>query len=394
MPGGTAMANILDYLDWRGDLQISERGFNEVDNLLLAELCYLDFGGIVPPGFDAPVPLQEAMRRYDVLREHESMGVLVPDQIPELGRRMAASARFSGLLLCGYENKIDDETQTQFSALTLLLPDGTAYVAFRGTDDTIVGWKEDFNLAFLPVVPAQRMAVQYLQAAAAVFSERPLRVGGHSKGGNLAVYSAVFCSEAVQNQLMQVYNNDGPGFRTSLLPLPEHKRVAGRIVTIIPESSVVGILLEHEERCEVVRSTQIGLMQHDGFSWQVKGERFEHLTELAEGGKIMDQALRSFLRELTEPQRVQFVDTLFAILTCTDASTLTDLKEGGLKTASAMVKALQKLDKPTRKALTDTLKLLVKSGARSAFEELGISRLRDNRLIEAISGYLETHSRT
>jgi glutamate racemase len=134
-------------------------------------------------------------------------------------------------------------------------------------------------------------------------------------------------------------------------------------------------------------------MQHDGFSWQVKGERFEHLTELAEGGKIMDQTLRSFLRELTGPQRVQFVDTLFAILTCTDASTLTDLKEGGLKTASAMVKALQKLDKPTRKALTDTLKLLVKSGARSAFEELGISRLRDNRLIEAISGYLETHSR-
>lgn len=121
------------------------------------------------------------------------------------------------------------------------------------------------------------MAVQYLQAAAAAFSERPLRVGGHSKGGNLAVYSAVFCSEAVQNQLMQVYNNDGPGFRTSLLPLPEHKRVAGRIVTIIPESSVVGILLEHEERCEVVRSTQIGLMQHDGFSWQVRGERFEHL---------------------------------------------------------------------------------------------------------------------
>ena len=154
------------------------------------------------------------------------------------------------------------------------------------------------------------------------------------------------------------------------------------------------MLLEHEEAYQVVRSTQVGLMQHDGFSWQVKGERFEHLTELAEGGKIIDQTLRSFLRELTEPQRVQFVDTLFAILTCTDASTLTDLKEGGLKTASAMVKALQKLDKPTRKALTDTLKLLVKSGARSAFEELGISRLRDNRLIEAISGYLETHSRT
>ena len=364
------MANILDYLDWRGDLQISERGFNEVDNLLLAELCYLDFGGIVPPGFDAPVPLQEAMRRYDVLREHESMGVLVPDQIPELGRRMAASARFSGLLLCGYENKIDDVTQTQFSALTLLLPDGTAYVAFRGTDDTIVGWKEDFNLAFLPVVPAQRMAVQYLQAAAAVFSERPLRVGGHSKGGNLAVYSAVFCSEAVQNQLMQVYNNDGPGFRTSLLPLPEHKRVAGRIVTIIPESSVVGILLEHEERCEVVRSTQIGLMQHDGFSWQVRGERFEHLPDRTEGGKLVDETLRAFIVSLSDEQRVAFIDALFDILTCTDADTLTDLKEGGLRTAAAMVKKYRTLDKDTRQALGSTLRLFMKAGAKTAASEL------------------------
>ena len=207
------------------------------------------------------------------------------------------------------------------------------------------------------------------------------------------MYAAVFCGEAIQKQIRAVYNNDGPGFYASLLELPEHRRIAGKITTLLPESSVVGMLLEHEESYQVVRSTQIGLMQHDGFSWQVLGERFEHLTELAEGGRIMDQTLRSFLRELTEPQRAQFVDTLFDILTCTDASTLTDLKEGGLKTASAMVKALQKLDKPTRKALSDTLKLLVRSGARSVLEELGVNRLRENRLIEALSGYLESHSR-
>ena len=387
------MANILDYLDWRGDLTLAERGFNEVDNLLMAELCFLDFSGIVPADFSAPAPLPDAMRKYDAARPQETMGVLVPEQIPELGRKMAASRRFSDLTLCGYVSRIDEETQTQFSALTILLPDRTAYIAFRGTDDTIVGWKEDFNLAFLPVVPAQKMAAAYLTAAAAALPSQPLRVGGHSKGGNLAVYSAVFCGEAVQNQLMRVYNNDGPGFRTSLLGLPEHKNVADKITTILPESSVVGMLLEHEERYEVVRSTQSGLWQHDGFSWQVLGERFEHLTELAEGGRIMDQTLRSFLRELTEPQRAQFVDTLFDILTCTDASTLTDLKVGGLKTASAMVKALQKLDKPTRKALSDTLKLLVRSGARSVLEELGVNRLRENRLIEALSGYLESHSR-
>ena len=234
---------------------------------------------------------------------------------------MAASRRFSDLTLCAYVSRTDEETQTQFSALTALLPDKTAYIAFRGTDDTIVGWKEDFNLAFLPVVPAQRMAAEYLAAAAAALPSHPLRVGGHSKGGNLAVYSAVFCGEAVQNQLMRVYNNDGPGFRTSLLGLPEHRRVADKITTILPESSVVGMLLEHEERYEVVRSTQSGLWQHDGFSWQVRGEKFEHLPDLTEGGKLVDETIRTFILSLSPEQRVAFTDALFDILTCTDAAT-------------------------------------------------------------------------
>ena len=320
------MANILDYLDWRGDLTLAERGFNEVDNLLMAELCFLDFSGIVPADFSAPVFLPDAMRQYDAARPQETMGVLVPEQIPELGHKMAASRRFSDLTLCAYVSRTDEETQTQFSALTILLPDKTAYIAFRGTDDTIVGWKEDFNLAFLPVVPAQKMAAEYLSAAAAALPSHPLRVGGHSKGGNLAVYSAVFCGEAVQNQLMRVYNNDGPGFRTSLLGLPEHKRVADRITTILPESSVVGMLLEHEEPYTII--------------------------------------------SLSPEQRVAFTDALFDILTCTDAGTLTDLKEGGLKTAAAMLKKYRTLDKPTRHALGSTLRLFMAAGAKTAASEL------------------------
>ena len=388
------MANILDYLDWRGDLTLAERSFNEVDNLILAEICYLDFSGFAPESFAVQtVTLQEAAKAYFAANPTTDMGVLVPDQIPVLVRCAAKTARFGDLRVLGYVNRIDAETQTQFSAMTMLLPDGSAYVAFRGTDDTIVGWKEDFNMAFTPEIPAQKYACTYLQEAARALPFRPLRVGGHSKGGNLAVYAAVFCGEPVQKQISAVYNNDGPGFYASLLPLPEHRAVSEKITTILPESSVVGMLLAHEERYQVVRSTQIGLMQHDGFSWQVRGERFEHLTELAEGGKIMDQTLKSFLQELTEPQRVQFVDTLFAILTCTDASTLTDLKEGGLRTASAMVKALQALDKPTRKALSGTLRLLLKSGARSVFDELGASKLRNSKLLEAAAGYLESHSR-
>lgn len=389
------MANILDYLDWRGDLSFAERPFNEVDNLILAEISYLDFSGVVPRGFVAqPVSLQEAAQRYFAAHPTTDMGVLVPDQIPVLVEKAAQSPRFQSLRLLGYVNEIDEETQTQFSALTILLPDGRAYVAFRGTDDTIVGWKEDFNMAFTPEIPAQKYALEYLKRVSSALAFSTLIVGGHSKGGNLAVYAAVFCGADVQKRISAVYNNDGPGFYASLLPLAEHHAIAAKITTLLPESSVVGMLLAHEESYQVVRSTQIGLMQHDGFSWQVKGTCFEHLAGLTEGGKIMDKTLRSFLQQLTQEQRVQFVDTLFDILTCTDASTLTDLKEGGLKTASAMVKAIQKLDKPTKKALSDTLKLLLKSGARSVLGEFSVSRLRDNRLVEAISGYLESHSRT
>ena len=230
-------------------------------------------------------------------------------------------------------------------------------------------------MGYLEVIPSQTRALEYLGRMTRQYPDARLRIGGHSKGGNLSVYAAVKAPAALQDRILQVYNNDGPGFRTSLLPLPEHKRVAGRIITIIPESSVVGILLEHEERCEVVRSTQIGLMQHDGFSWQVRGERFEHLPDRTEGGKLVDETLRAFIVSLSDEQRVAFIDALFDVLTCTDADTLTDLKEGGLRTAAAMVKKYRTLDKDTRQALGSTLRLFMKAGAKTAASELNPMQL-------------------
>lgn len=380
------MANIFDYLDWRGDLTLSERAFNEVDNLILAEICYLDLSGFAPAGFETQqVTLREAWDAYFAAHPTTDMGVLVPDQIPVLVQKAAQTARFGSLRLLGYVNRIDEETQTQFSAMTMLLPDGSAYVAFRGTDDTIVGWKEDFNMAFTPEIPAQRYAADYLQQAAAALAFRPLLVGGHSKGGNLAVYAAVFCGEAIQKQIRAVYNNDGPGFYASLLELPEHRRIAGKITTLLPESSVVGMLLEHEESYQVVRSTQIGLMQHDGFSWQVLGTQFIHLSGLTEGGRIVDSALRDFVRGLDQEQRIRFVDALFEVLTCTNAETLTDLKDGGFRTAYSMLKTVRSLDPDTRQALSGTLGLLVRSGAKSVSQSQPIQRLKNWRLVDWIS---------
>ena len=379
------MASILDYLDWRGDITFAERPFNEVDNLLLAELSYLDFGGIVPADFAAAVPLSDAVAAFTKRTPHADMGVLVPDKIPGLAQKMAASARFRDVLLSGYVCKLDEQTETQFAALCAALPDGTVYAAFRGTDDTIVGWKEDFNMGFLPIVPSQREAADYLRVAAAAFPSQKLRAGGHSKGGNLAVYAAVWCGESVQDQLLAVYNNDGPGFHTSLLDRPEHQRIANRIQTILPESSVVGMLLEHEESYQVVRSNQVGLMQHDGFSWQVLGTQFVHLSGLTEGGRIVDSALRDFVRGLNQEQRIRFVDALFEVLTCTNAETLTDLKDGGFRTAYSMLKTVRSLDPDTRQALSGTLGLLVRSGAKSVSQSQPIQRLKNWRLVDWIS---------
>ena len=364
------MANILDYIRWRGDLTLQERPFNNVDNLLLAELSFMDFSGIVSESFsDSGVTLKEACAAYFAAHAETDMGVLVPSVIPELARLMGESARFGGARLDGYVNHIDDSAEVQFAALTITTDDGVSYVAFRGTDDTIVGWKEDFNMAFTPIVPAQTEALSYLCSAAAAHSGQKLRVGGHSKGGNLSVYSAVFCGEAVQDQLIAVYNNDGPGFHTSLLDLPEHKRIADRITSILPEFSVVGLLLENEDTFQIVRSDAVGVMQHDGFSWQVERDSFDLVPAFSTGGRIVDETLSSFIRQLEPAQLKQFTDTLFDILYSTDSETLTDLKAGGFRSASKILKKMKMLDKDTRHALSGALRLLLRSGAKTAIDE-------------------------
>ena len=367
------MANLMDYLDWRGDLTLEISPFNEVDALILAELSFVDFDGIVPPPeLGRGLPLNEAAEAFFARHGGKDvpMGVLVPDTISKMLRKLMTSPRFRNMTLNGYTALLDDSIEQQFAALTIDLGNGSIYISFRGTDDTIVGWKEDLNMGFLEEIPSQKQAVEYVARVARQYSDKTIRIGGHSKGGNLAVYSATKSSGEIQERIVAVHNNDGPGFRTSLLGLPEHRRVADKITTILPESSVVGMLLEHEERYEVVRSTQSGLWQHDGFTWQVRREKFEHLPDLTEGGKLVDETIRTFILSLSPEQRVAFTDALFDILTCTDAGTLTDLKEGGLKTAAAMLKKYRTLDKPTRSALGSTLRLFMAAGAKTAASEL------------------------
>ena len=367
------MANLLDYLDWRGDLTLAQSPFNEVDNLILAELSFVDFGGIVPGiGEGSGVRLADAAEMFFAripAGETVDMGVLVPDAILDMLRKMASCSRFCDMRLNCFTDWLDTEKAEQFAALTIETGDGSLYLSFRGTDDTLAGWKEDFHMAYLPEIPAQKMAVQYAKAVAKQYPRKRLRLGGHSKGGNLAVYSAVYVPLPVQRRIERVWSNDGPGFHDDLLKLPQHETVAERIVSIIPKSSVVGMLLEHEEDYIVVDSSQQGLMQHDGFSWEVLGDHFIRLRSVTRQARLNDLTLKEWVRNMPLEQREKFVDGLFEVLTASGAVTLTDLKEESFKAAGAMVKAMKDMEKDTRDALFYAIRLLFRSNLKVLLEE-------------------------
>ena len=366
------MANLLDYLDWRGDLTLQQSPFNEVDNLILAELSYLDFRGIVPPvGSGESVELRQAAQQLFArfpADEKIDMGVLIPDEIPEMLRKMAQTERFGFMRLSCFEDVLDEARGEQFAAVTVETGDGAVYLAFRGTDDTLAGWKEDFELACMEVIPAQKQALEYTQAVAKQYPRRKLRLGGHSKGGNLAVYAGVFSPVRLQNRISDVWSNDGPGFRMDLVQLPVYQRIRDRIYSIVPKSSVVGMLLEHDEDYTVVDSDQLGLMQHDGFSWQVMGSGFVKLREMTCKTCLSNLGLREWIHNLTVEQRSAFVEALFQVLTASGARTLTDLKGDSLKAVGAMVKAMKDLDKETRDGLLKFMGLLFKGNLRMTLE--------------------------
>ena len=319
------MGDILDYLAWRGDLSLEQAPFGPVDALALAAASYIHFDDLIPGGPEAPVPLGRTAERYLALppsRRGRSRG----EKDLALFRALADSPRFAGMGLCRYADTFLPEEETQFSALAVLLGDGSAFLAFRGTDATLVGWKEDFNMCFLDVVPAQLEAASYIGDFARRFPG-PLVLGGHSKGGNLAVAGASLCPVKVRDRIKTVYSFDGPGFTDYLLARPGYQELLTRIRTFVPQSSVVGLLLGHEEPHTVIRSDQEGLFQHDPYSWQVLGPDFVQVEDIDSGSRRIDRALKTWLAGLTKRQRETVVDTLYDLLSSGDAKMVRDALE-------------------------------------------------------------------
>ena len=342
------MPDIHDYLDWRGDIPMTKDNLNEVDNLILCLIAYVNFDGILPADPTAEgMTLREAAKEYFFIHKEDEprpLGLIVPGEIVTLFRRLADTPRFRDLWLTGYVNEVCTEREMQFSALTVSLPNGGYFTAFRGTDDTLVGWKEDFQLSYLDEVPAQRKAVHYLDSLPLKDGE-VLYVGGHSKGGNLAVWGGIHASERIRRAIKQIYSNDGPGFTEEMIKSEAYQSMAQRLTFLLPQSSLVGLLLANDNTYQIVKSRTLGLFQHNGLSWEVMGSAFIRQDKLSGRGVRTDTVVRERIDSMSREEKRAFVEIFFEVLESTGAKTLTELANGKIKAASTMLKTYQAFDK-------------------------------------------------
>jgi len=362
------MNNIITYTQENFDT-FDVRSFNSVDSLILSTVAYIHFPDVISGLEDwKGIRLQEVY-----CAEHfEEMfhGFSMAADTQKLFTALAASPRFRDIRVMGYTEQFDLVTEKQFSAVTFQIKPDLCYISFRGTDSTFVGWKEDFNMAFKVPIPSQEEAVRYIEKAA-FYCPGKLYVGGHSKGGNLAVYAAAMCHENVQSRIERVFSHDGPGFLAETLASREFQQISSRIEKTIPQSSIVGILFEDQEDYRIVKSNQVGgILQHDQFTWLLEDNDFIYLEELTRDAKYTDRTLKDWLNRISEEDRERFVDSLYSVLNTNELATLDDFRTDWQKSIPAAFHAASQLDNDTKKFLLHTLKELAAHGIKN-FSLLG-----------------------
>lgn len=341
--------NIIDYVWEHGD-SFSVRPLCRVDSLVFSQLSYFQLPSEAIPAWGwTGLPIHE-LYRSDWL--DEMCGHMYdPPGAKRLIAALAASPRFRDVLVCNYVMQIDHLTQMQFSAMSFRMSPDQTYVAFRGTDNTIVGWKENLNMAFQVQVPSQVQAVRYVQRVAERVSGE-LWIGGHSKGGNMAIYTGMTCSPELRERMVCCYSHDGPGF-TALTRAelePEGPQVA--LDKTVPKSSIFGMLFDQDEQdVLVVRSASSGFAQHDPLSWEVDGCDFVFEERLGRTASYVDSSLNAWIRRASLAERQRFVEAVFSIMEAPDEKYTHDIRLKWRTTVPTMARAVADLDPDEREVL-------------------------------------------
>lgn len=352
------MSTIFDYLKEVTYDSIYDRPFKELDVLALTELTYLPFGHIVPQGDTTgiPVRLSDAMELID-----RTTDFIVSNQHLQLVDELATSKRFKNIKLLNYVDEYDPDVQKQFAAMTYRLSLDTYLVVFRGTDDTLIGWKEDFHMTYMDHVPAQKRAASYLQHVMKEFPKGRFLVAGHSKGGNLAAYACTYLPDYLFERVDAIYCYDAPGLNKAIIETEGYQRTSPNIRRFVPQGSIVGMMLEVPEPTTIVKSRAFGgFAQHDAFTWETKDLRFVTVTETSPDSQQTDLTLKQWVRETSTDERKKFFDTFFGIFLdagITSINDLTDLKQ--LAKAKEILQNAQDLDPTEREMLERLAKQLI-----------------------------------
>ena len=366
--------NIIDYIKWRGDLTMDIVPFNHLDALLFSQLSMLRLDEVlIEEGEQISLSIKKVVKVFKELNIEEKydLGLILPKEIITAFYMMGESPRYKNLVLDNYVNNICSSEQTQFSALTIDLGYNTRVVSFSGTDDTLIGWKENFNMLFVSTTAGQASSCDYLSKVSRRW--RHIYVCGHSKGANLALYSTLHVNNHVQRKIEKTIGFDGPGLIEDINEIDNFERIIKKVTFYVPDTTIIGALFDHYEEIKVVKSTEKGLYQHDVFSWEVLGTDFVYVDDRTEESKHIEQKIKTMISEIDEATRVRLVNEGYKILSSDTADTLTKLYgekirivKDYLASDPSIQKAYKKIfleilrDKIMRDAIYDNIKGFIK----------------------------------
>ena len=317
------MSTIFDYLDHVTYDSIYDRPFKELDVLALTELTYLPFDRIVPQGdtTNIEVRLSDVTELVD-----RTTNFTVTNQHLQLVDKLATSKRFRNVKLLNYVDEYDPDVQKQFAAMTYRLTMDVYLVVYRGTDDTLIGWKEDFHMTYMDHVPAQRRAASYLQHVMKEFPKGRFMVAGHSKGGNLAAYACSYLPDHLIERVNAIYCYDAPGLNKAIIETEGYQRIAHLVHRFVPQGSIVGMMLEVPEPAKIVKTRAFGgFAQHDAFTWMVEKDGFVTLDQTSPDSQQTVETLKQWVRETSADERKKFFDTFFGIFLDAGITSINDL---------------------------------------------------------------------
>lgn len=355
------MANLNDYVMWRGDLSFELSPFCELDGAIFSTLSYFDYDIIIDEeDIHCPVSYKKVLLDYLSLDDEGDikLGLIFPtEKYISLMKLMARAPRYSSVEISDFVNEMSVKDCYQFCAMTFHLGDGSMAVVFRGTDDTFVGWKEDFCLSYMERIPSQGFALDYLESIARKYPEKPIYVCGHSKGGNLAVYSTVFAGNAVKERIVKAYSYDGPGLWDKVVESDTYRDAAGKLCVLIPQSSTIGTMFNNGS-FQIVKSKGSPVQQHDIMNWEPRGPRFVKLRALSSTGQKNLDTFKLKMDQMGVAEKENFVNLFFSAIEKTGAHTLMDLNEAKLQSFTTIIKSIRGLSKDDRDFMMQMTKIL------------------------------------